>query len=697
MNRFLLYHSDLKRPVKISDPSGWDAERKTIEREPELHGVFVRYNPELRFVRDGRALIALLYNQYGIEADITIIIERKNMTTRVWEVQYSGRLDLTSLVIEKVTATCKIDDIGFYQKLKNRNTILVNLQSLIDQDGNAMPQLGSDLSLSLHSKALSKTFKGFMAQSPTLQLTFASGKFIQYGYDPNNVDEITNRLWYQFQAADIVYEWFQIEEGGSYTFNLNILMMHVKTGASAASAPFYLQINGNSPVNFTLVNTYVASPALNIHAHWRLTYTVTLGAGDKVYLYGQNNYGSSAVFDIENNFWANSILTSFGQPLAPADADTVCEVTALTTFPSTEAITVPIHEAWQRVVQSATGKSNSFKSDYYGRVENGYASDGPGSLRVITNGNQVRQLPIIDKPIFTSPKELVDACRAIDGVGLGLEKNTNGSDRLRVEPLSFFYQNVKALRLDYVQDISREVAEPFYYNEMDLGYANWNARGKQLNNLDEFNTKRNYALPISQVKRKLALLCPWIASGYVIEFVRREGATSQTTDTEQDNLNFIICLRRSGPSLVTEKNEAVTVANVIDASSVYNARITPMNNLLRNGQMIRSGLYKRDTLTIKMTLGEGNNEITTITSPSPDVVNEKEIAITKLGKPLWLPEFYNFSAAPSTADWAAFEQNPYGYIEFSANNKNHVKGYLTLATPDSDDRRVKFKLLAAAL
>ena len=54
-------------------------------------------------------------------------------------------------------------------------------------------------------------------------------------------------------------------------------------------------------------------------------------------------------------------------------------------------------------------------------------------------------------------------------------------------------------------------------------------------------------------------------------------------------------------------------------------------------------------------------------------------------------------AAPGSVEWAAFEAQPYGFVEFSANNRDYVKGWLISAKPDAESNRVQFKLLAAAL
>lgn len=685
MYRFKLYHPSFKRAVTLqTDPMGWDAERKTIERDPTLHGVFVKYTPELKFVKEGRALITELFNAYGIEAEITLTIERKNVLTRAWDLQFEGILELVTLKIDRNFATCKIMDVGFYQKFKNRQDVKVNLQATADQDGNAMPGF-TDITVPMHSKTI-RYESLLQADSAQVFSGVTAGTWYLINDYPVEVsDDLKERQSYPTQLSSLQPEsvskyMYLISEGGTYTFDITVAYTWGAGGTYNYQADWKL-VTG-TPGNYTTTN--IGS-----------TYSLSLGG---LITFATQSFSQNVVLNLNKNdevyFYGVIVLSALpgSNTFTYTPSGSEFKLVGLTVSASTNATATLIHDVWKRVVRSCTGRASSFKSDYYGRTEDGYAADGAGSLRAITSGEQLRGFSIVTHPIYASAKDLFESCAAIDGVGMGLEK-VNGFNRIAVEPLSYFYRNVKAMRLSFVHDIQRSVAQEYLYNEVEAGYNVWNNRGLQINNLDEVNSKRTYSLPIARVKKKLTLISPYITSGYCIEFARRS-AIAKTTDTEKDKENFVIQLRRS-PSLVPEKNELATQTNVIDSATSYNARLSPIQNIVRNGVRLRGGLANQEDLSIAMSIGEGNNQ--SVTSVGGISYNEKAIAVASLPKPLWKPEYYEFMAAPGSIDWAAFEAQPYGFVEFSASNREYVKGWLISAKPDAESNRVQFKLLAAAL
>jgi hypothetical protein len=685
MYRFKLYHPSFKRAVTLqTDPMGWDAERKTIERDPTLHGVFVKYNPELKFVKEGRALITELFNTYGIEAEITLTIERKNVLTRAWDLQFEGILEMVTLKIDRNFATCKIMDVGFYQKFKNRQDVKVNLQATADQDGNAMPGF-TDITVPMHSKTI-RYESLLQADSAQVFSGVTAGTWYLINDYPVEVsDDLKERQSYPTQLSSLQPEsvskyMYLIAEGGTYTFDITVAYTWGSGGSYNYQADWKL-VTG-TPGNYTTTN--IGS-----------TYSLSLGG---LITFATQSFSQNVVLNLNKNdevyFYGVIVLSALpgSNTFTYTPSGSEFKLVGLTVSASTNATATLIHDVWKRVVRSCTGRASSFKSDYYGRTEDGYAADGAGSLRAITSGEQLRGFSIVTHPIYASAKDLFESCAAIDGVGMGLEK-VNGFNRIAVEPLSYFYRNVKAMRLSFVNDIQRSVAQEYLYNEVEAGYNVWNNRGLQINNLDEVNSKRTYSLPIARVKKKLTLISPYITSGYCIEFARRS-AIAKTTDTEKDKENFVIQLRRS-PSLVPEKNELASQTNVIDSATSYNARLSPIQNIVRNGVRLRGGLANQEDLSIAMSIGEGNNQ--SVTSVGGTSYNEKAIAVASLPKPLWKPEYYEFMAAPGSIDWAAFESQPYGFVEFSASNREYVKGWLISAKPDAESNRVQFKLLAAAL
>ncbi|MFN7336455.1 MAG: hypothetical protein ACK5SS_11100, partial [Cyclobacteriaceae bacterium] len=372
-----------------------------------------------------------------------------------------------------------------------------------------------------------------------------------------------------------------------------------------------------------------------------------------------------------------------------------------TSFPATEATGTLIFETWQRVLRSIADKPNDaiFFSSYYGRTENGYAADGAGSLRLMLTGNKIRGLD--SKGVTLSLKQLMDFAMAVDGAGIGLER-VGTTERVRVEPLTHWYRAQKMMRLTFVKDLQKEVIPELIYSQVKIGYDN-KALNEQTNNLDEFNVFREYTTPISVVKNPLSLMTDIVTSGYTIEYLRRT-REAQTRDTERDDDVICVQLRRDGLNLVTDKNEDFTVLTLIlDAPTVYNAKLSPARCLKRNGRLIGAGLQKNRTESLRFNFAPANSEMQSrLTGESVNTIENASPVISTLDKPLFVAEKYTFKAVLTREQWKYLNttdpdapNNVWQYIEFSDTDQNFTKGYLMKATPRPDSLEGEFELIRA--
>lgn len=706
MYRFYIYHADLKQPVRLQyDPEGWNEQGKTRKRDMTWHGVFFEYTQKLRFVKDGRNLVAYFYETYGVEAELVLIVQKFSRAQRTFKTYYTGRFNLTSLKITTLYAECNIEQTGFLQKFKNRQDIKVNLSSLVTQSGKAIEANASETEeIELHSKVLVKNFQtDFTPNQTQLAINLNANRFLQISLEPTELNEIIDFFDYPNQVTDAnpvddkKYNW-KIRESGSYTFNINLhqrvyaftlfgapptvneediqnlewFFVYGKPGAYVTISMGQWSHNGADPIVGLIVEpTYSA--------------TINLNAEDEVYLYADVRVSSdlSGVAPLNVTRFENFNVS----------------ITANTTVPATNAPVVLLHEAFARVVESITDEPDSFRSEYYGRTDSeptAYDADGLGSLRGLINGSLIRGFPLVNKPVIISFKDLFEMGRAIDGIGVGIT-TTGLKQRVHVGPLTDFYKPQRVLQFAFVKDIEKEVATQFLYNELEAGYDRWN--NERLNNLDEFNTKSEFALPLTQVRNRLSLRSPVIASGYTIEFVRRDRYIDGTTkDNDRDNDNFIIQLRRDDGSYVTDKDEDFAeLNNLISPETVYNAKLSVMRNIRRNGRYIRSGLQHQEEAYIKRTYGEGNTTFSSRLSSEAAAINENQVQVKDLDRPLWLPELYTFKVKPTEAQNDALDADPYGLIEFSVSDKDFKKGYLVETVPDDESDLTTFKVLKANL
>ena len=689
--RFYLYHQDIGRWTSIVDPLGWDAFVKNNNRYGDgagmagpWHGIFFTFNTKLRFVKDGKNFVQGYYELYGIEQDILLRVERRNLLTRKFEVYYEGRLNLHVYNTNTTYVECNVEQTGFIQRLKNGSDIKteVNYTDII----------------SLHSKVLrrqtEKKPNATVDEVDFANLDFQAGmNYLMFSFNPLNTDEIEGRFDYGNQVSTLnpvenLKYIYKVKEDGHYTFNTRPIYTISTSGSKNWEVKWWL-VTGR-PGNYVyqqIGSTGVFSGFALIQDYPELTdYEVDLLKDDEVYLYAEIDVNIGGTFTYLP-YW-------FTSPIAPFVA--TFKMVADTTFKETTTKAIMLHEAFSQVAASITGSTAPFYSEYYGRTDIGYAADGAGALRAITN---VKQLRGIDRPITCTMADLVKVVWALDGVGVGIEK-VNGTERVRIEPITHWYQAKRMMRLSFVLDIEKAVLGELYFNQLDAGYDKW--ANEQITNLDEFNASREFTLPITQVKNKLDIKCPYITSGFTIEFARRS-SVEPSKDTRYDDDNVIINVVRDGSDFVAAKDEAFdSVTGIISPETAYNLEDSPARCLRRHGRVLRSFLNKQLDKYIRFADGAANTQmVSTLTGGQP-VDEDGDVLISTLDKPLYLAEVYSFRANLTAEQLAALNEtdpdadaNVWGFVEFSDNDRNWKRGYLLSAAQEPDSNEVKFQLIKA--
>jgi hypothetical protein len=222
-------------------------------------------------------------------------------------------------------------------------------------------------------------------------------------------------------------------------------------------------------------------------------------------------------------------------------------------------------------------------------------TDGKGWNNLITQGLLIRNMKqgANDYPFQMSFKELFDAMDCRYNLGMRIEKD--GDDYfIRVEPKYYFYESEpNDVSFEYVSDIKETVNTDVIYNVFNSGYQKWQMNIAKINGIDEFNSPRTWKCSNKNANKTLDRVCKFIASGYLIEFTRREQFRKvPTTSFETDTEKFFIALNRVtvtstkytddgtsdtyGLGEVSETLEAFdNVSNVLNPSTCYNLRHTP--------------------------------------------------------------------------------------------------------------------------
>lgn len=709
--RFTLAHEDIGTE-EIDGPVGWDDMQHVIARDAVYHGVTVKYTLDFNFIRTGRDFLQTVYHALGVEGVVLLTVYELNPNEHSYFASYQGRINLSAYVATEVDASTNAEETGFTRALLNLEDVEVDLTSLVSYTGNALqkfPVEGTEIML--HSKAVVKRFEGYVTDKApaynyrpvtreeetmgTLSLGFDDIKYNEFGLY-NYGTGLNFSTW----AGD-EDELVEFKEEGTITVELNVdvrVQCFLYSGDfDEAKIHFYVGINGQRQRIFYWYSR-AAWGGDNINGDLDYTMRVYFKAdfnvkiGDKLYAYGK----------CELSDLSTPLIGSFEfeWQITPNPA-TYLKVSGSTTTPATTASGYFIHEVFARIVSSLTGRSDAFYSEILGRTDSApvsYAQDGEMALLMLLNGSSIRGFPLLDRPPFADLKTAYSAAYALRPIGMGVEQLEDGGERVRIEGLEHFYQNVVVLELGMVADLKLSVAAEYYANTVEVGYEKWES-GED-NSLDEVNTKQVRTTAITQLKGAYSALSKYVASGYLIESVRRiQFQDTPSKEDTNDKTNFwVALLRKVSGGFETERTQLVTyTANLLSPDTSYNLRWTPMRNAIRHGRRIRAGLFKNEKQPVRFTQGNANYIAETqFVGEAAPVVENGAITGNYLAQPLWYPEYYDFTAPLPSYQRRKIEENPYGIITFMDSFGEVKKGFIKEIKVKLTDGEADFRLLRVA-
>lgn len=705
----------------VEEPQGWADVVLRISRDPDWHGVFFEAAAtSLMFYGDGAALLKAEKQANGLAASATFRAEATcGETIDILE----GVFDFGTYN-EKCGDECfvqiSIEKPGCTMMMKNRYDQKVDIQKRTSFNNTTLLQEYTGLNFPLELTA-QKIQLGNEAEMDATQSEIISDNvnwldsdgFNNYiGWIAPPLPVITNESFGTFNASPIIdlagpfegvpnrppYPDFPNATGtatiiGGLTceFEDTTLEFRCKgegsttfSGAGAVGLTvkvFRLPDGLDGSVAINWVEEYampIFSRTTNGTTTFDLTDTVTMivTQGDFIY------YGISTRGDSINNI--SNFTLSF-------DVECFFKLLTSSTCADSEADVSLVNELGSRIVESITDRCLTMKSDYYGRTDSqpyDGTFDGCGSLRVITNGLKIRNAETNNH--FISLQDYFQGLRAIDNIGMGIEDNTEigSGEWLRIEPVEYFYQNVKILSLPYIPASETALSPEMGYSTVKIGYKKWEA--EEVNGLTEFNSTKDFRTSLSTIKNDLDITSDFVAAGIAIERTRQQSfATTGAADTKFDNDNFIICIERGGYDYIVEKNIITSPANIFSPATVYNWRIRPMYNLMRWFKSIAHTYANLVSSTSKLFFASGTGNYIAegrITVPdSCDLENKvlaenddltKDDYIATGGVPILRPEIISFTYPLSIADYILIKATPYGYLDIQCGTGSFEKAYI---------------------
>lgn len=642
----------------VEEPYGWDGATFTLERSKVYHGLDNIYTDEFTFTGVGAELIETEFDTNGCGGSLNFLIE-KSCDNSTFETIFEGIINLITYQKLNNEVTVNIEPSNFERIFKNRLDMPVDLLQSVSVDGDTINTI-DPVTVRLHSKEILFETKWELPELlPDDSGICADILGVEpnaiFDWTIFIPDGNSNPQW----AVTINPAFDKITEEHEKTFNIGIFSPDYR-GPEVSDFPIY--VGNYLYKNDSLVTSTIAlSLRLKFYSKNKSMCGIDLLENDQAYIYYSiinsdntqaseiNLYFRDAVtnpfpvideFSNEYTFQVDltdtrtlTILpnqrlylqisrysqgqtdvfatnTDFSPQISFWFDEANCTLQLVENDKSlpSDCKGFYVYEAFSKISSLITGQNDCFRSDYFSRVipemqPTAYTGDtqGKGWMNLITQGLLIRNMKQsngTDYPFQMSFKDLFDAMDCRYNLGINIE-TVGGNKYIRVEPKYYFYSTfASGVEFENVSDIKDFVNTDVIYNVFNTGYQKWQMNIAKINGIDEFNSRRIYKCVNKNANKALDRVCQFIASGYLIEFTRREQFRKVPTSTfETDNEKFIIAVNTyelySTKYTEDEANtfyEIGTVSeinvgyngspsanptNVLNPSSCYNIRHTP--------------------------------------------------------------------------------------------------------------------------
>jgi hypothetical protein len=158
----------------------------------------------------------------------------------------------------------------------------------------------------------------------------------------------------------------------------------------------------------------------------------------------------------------------------------------------------------------------------------------------------------------------------------------------------------------------------------------------------------------------------------ILELLLKLITVNGTEDVSGDEDIFIVKSQRTGSHYwLAETNENITAYlwSLFHDGSL-NLYLTPVRNLIRNGQEINVGLALVPGTPLTYQTSDKNNLLQTTgegytVSENQDIISDEVDPVAHLAAPLWYPELLTVTMPFYEADYVLLSANPLGYITLS--------------------------------
>lgn len=733
------------KSVFISEPIGWNEDEKEFARNEDYDGIFTKLSNSLRFYDDAADFLQIVYDALGVNAKPTLLKEIAHPVTSLWTQSYFGYLDMSTRSVENGIWSLQFNSGGLEQIFKARESDEIELDRETTLDGATIESLDADTKIMQNDGRkifLMSRWEVYEENNSVSVRVLGVGPHTGATPIPFSLTTRSHEEAQDFSPATYMFD--NETQVGALFFLESIEPRQLRIYGRLKFYVQHLDVDDDSEIYFIVkIRSYSPEPYYGLDDKAiLLNVPLTPALVGQVY-----DLPFDYIIDIERGqslafefFLGGVAVTTTTIRVSGIDCRLFVDEDSY--FPPTKCKFLLVHDILQRQVLITTGKKENFYSEFFGRVEKGYAVNGNGAYVGATHGFWIRdfdRLPLSTrlapnpfKPFTTSLRDTLDTLDVTHNIGMGIESN-GFSERIRVEEKKYFYNPTVLIDLpDPITNITETTALRYCPSAIEIGYEKGGTYDEAMG-LDEYNAKSNFMTCITGVVQKYVKIARWRADAYGKEFARRKPRFRfSTTDTNYDTDNFILDLKRLGvsaifPELYAERkwqdDFSEEPEGVYDPASATNLRFSPFNLILiRHAWIISAGftkflnkylMYGSSTANSRLkTKLRTDNDYRLDASATPGNGfsyqengfdnGSKVIVNSELKIPRFVSEYIEFDHAVDFSIMQMIEgrtdiggkmvDNKYGLVRFKKQNGQHGFGYLMSCKPNGAGR---FKLLLA--
>ena len=692
------------------DPINWDESEKTLKRSKKTFGVYTELSKNLEFVEESAAFLRIAYLHKDIEARVSLEEWRAFEDKDGFYLHSTGTFDFSEYFSKETTVKIPFKTGGLAALIEAQLTEKFELDRLEAINGNAIDPLelqtvaltAREILLLSQLKSLNEQSEPFRQefpiQIPNLQIVANS--------DDANIRQVIlgDNIFIFTSQRDNDAEYFYLKSDVAKTINVRV------------DYDIYVSAGGADTFRFRI---YVIRYSWDGNDfNFEQNYTLVNSAGDYT---PERTYTGDINIDIDlevddSLLFLVEIVTNIATPAVNALEQFTYNkleiyISEDSTRDDTQAETVLIHEAGEKLMQILTGRKGKFYSEFYGREDIGYAAKPAGvddySYTGLTLGFWVRGF--VDEKLEFSLDQLIKTTNSVHNTGYTIETHT-GDEIFVMEDMKYFFQNAIAIRLpEQVSNVERKAAKEMHYANMTFGYRQPSGDNlyEEAMGLDEYNTQTSYTTPITRVDNKYDKISEARADSYGMEFARRKSIVNfPQEDTRYDKSVFILDLKTGIGDNLEQRLWAddfqVAPLGVFSPDTATNLRLTPFRNSERHQWFYGSGLVKFQSDKIMHANSIGNSNLITKKAGEVERSERGDILISEIERPRFINQWITFEYP---VDFDVNEQiygttqvgernipNYFFKVEFINENGHKEYGYLFELKPNNQG---KWKLLKA--